>query len=62
MEEQKTILIVDDEDPIRQLIKYNLEREGYKTLQAGNAMKAIEKARSEKVDLLVLDLSLHQIL
>ena len=58
MEEQKTILIVDDEDPIRQLIKYNLEREGYKTLQACNAMKAIEKARSEKVDLIVLDLML----
>ena len=58
MEEQKTILIVDDEEPIRQLIKYNLEREGYKTLQACNAMKAIEKARSEKVDLIVLDLML----
>lgn len=32
MEEKKTVLIVDDEEPIRQLIKYNLEREGYKTL------------------------------
>ena len=58
MEEKKTILIVDDEEPIRQLIKYNLEREGFKTLQACNAMKALEKARSEKIDLVILDLML----
>lgn len=58
MEETKTILIVDDEEPIRQLIKYNLERDGFKTLQACNAMKALEKARSEKVDLIILDLML----
>lgn len=58
MEDKKTILIVDDEEPIRQLIKYNLEREGFKTLQACNAIKAIEKARTEKVDLIILDLML----
>ena len=58
MEEKKTILIVDDEEPIRQLIKYNLEREGFKTLQACNAMKAVEKARSENIDLIILDLML----
>lgn len=58
MEEKKTVLIVDDEEPIRQLIKYNLEREGYKTLQACNAIKVLEKARTEKVDLIILDLML----
>lgn len=58
MEEKKTILIVDDEEPIRQLIKYNLEREGFKTLQACNAMKAVDKARSENIDLIILDLML----
>ena len=35
MAENQTILIVDDEEPIRQLLKYNLEREGYTTFQAG---------------------------
>ena len=58
MEETKTILIVDDEEPIRQLIKYNLEREGFKTLQACNAIKALEKTLSEKIDLIILDLIL----
>ncbi len=58
MEENKTILIVDDEQYIRQLIKYNLEKEGFKTFQACNAMKALEKARSEKIDLIILDLML----
>lgn len=58
MEETKTILIVDDEEPIRQLIKYNLEREGFKTLQACNAIKALEKTLSEKIDLIILDLML----
>ena len=58
MEEKKTILIVDDEEPIRQLIMYNLEREGFKTLQACNAMKAVYKARSENIDLIILDLML----
>lgn len=58
MEETKTILIVDDEEPIRQLIKYNLEREGFKTLQACNSIKALEKTLSEKIDLIILDLML----
>ena len=58
MEETKTILIVDDEEPIRQLIKYNLEREGFKTLQACNDIKALEKTLSEKIDLIILDLML----
>ena len=31
------ILIVDDEAPIRELLKYNLEKEGFSTLQAENA-------------------------
>lgn len=58
MEDKKTILIVDDEDSIRQLIKYNLEREGFYTHQAPNAMTALEKARNEEIDLIILDLML----
>ena len=58
MAENQTILIVDDEEPIRQLLKYNLEREGYTTFQAGTALQALEKARSEKLDLIILDLML----
>ena len=58
MSENQTILIVDDEEPIRQLLKYNLEREGYTTFQAANGLQALEKARSEKIDLIILDLML----
>jgi len=34
--ETKTILIVDDEEPIRGVLVYNLEKEGYRTIEAGD--------------------------
>ena len=52
------ILIVDDEKPILELIKYNLEKEGYSTIIAENATSALAKARSEKPNLILLDLML----
>ena len=39
------ILIVDDEEPIRELIKYNLEKEGFHTITANNAAQAVFKTR-----------------
>ena len=34
LKDAKTILIVDDEAPIRDILVYNLEKEGYKTIEA----------------------------
>lgn len=50
------ILIVDDEDTIRNMIKIVLEREGYEVLEAVNGEDAIEKAAGEELDLLITDL------
>lgn len=52
------VLIVDDEEPIRALIKFNLERAGYETAGVGTAQKALDAARAGGIDLVVLDLML----
>ena len=51
----QTILVVDDEDDILDLLQYNLEQEGYRTLSAKNGLDGIELARQEKPDLIILD-------
>jgi two-component system, OmpR family, alkaline phosphatase synthesis response regulator PhoP len=52
------ILIVDDEAPIRELVRYNLEKEGYSTVSAENGTEALRLARSENPSLVILDLML----
>jgi two-component system phosphate regulon response regulator PhoB len=52
------ILIIDDEQDIRQLLKYNLEREGYQTIPADTGEKASEITKTELPALIVLDLML----
>jgi two-component system phosphate regulon response regulator PhoB len=52
------ILVVDDEEDILELIRYNLTREGYHITGALTGEEALEKARSETFDLIVLDLML----
>lgn len=52
------ILIVDDEEHIRELLKFNLENNGYKTINADNGIDALKIARSEKLGLILLDLML----
>ena len=56
--ERKTILVVDDEEDILELVRYNLNKEGYnvETVQSGE--DALERTRTLKPDLLVLDLML----
>ncbi|MGL5634057.1 MAG: response regulator transcription factor [Sarcina sp.] len=54
----KRILIVDDEAHIRELIKFNLETNGFKTIQAADGKEALEVARERQVDLIILDLML----
>lgn len=52
------ILIVDDEQPIRELIAYNLKKAEYETCEAEDGVHALVRARSEKPSLIILDLML----
>ena len=56
--DKKTILIVDDEKPIVDILVYNLQKEGYGTLEANDGAEAIEVALAEKPDLILLDIML----
>jgi two-component system phosphate regulon response regulator PhoB len=55
---KEKILVVDDEEDILELIEYNLVREGYEVTGALSGEKALQIAKTEKVDLIVLDLML----
>ncbi|MBA4543103.1 MULTISPECIES: response regulator transcription factor [Thermoactinomyces] len=58
MEKQYHILVVDDEDRIRRLLRMYLEREGYHIEEAENGEKALELAFENNYDLILLDLML----
>lgn len=55
---RNTILIIEDEDSIRKFVKINLERSGFNVLEAATGEDGITIARSEEIDVLVLDLML----
>ncbi len=55
---KKRILVVDDEEDILELVRFNLQKAGYVVLCATSGEKAVELARKEQPDLLVLDLML----
>jgi DNA-binding response OmpR family regulator len=52
----KTILVVDDDEPIRNLLTEELTEEGYRVLTASNARDAIKLVENEPLDLVVLDI------
>ena len=56
--DKKTILIVDDEKPIVEILVYNLQKEGYNTLEANDGLTAVEIATTKKPDLILLDIML----
>ena len=55
---KERILVVDDEEDILELVRFNLSKEGYQTICADTGERAAEIARSEMPDLIVLDLML----
>ncbi len=57
-EDKKTILIVDDEKPIVDILVYNLQKEGYDTLEANDGVTAVDIAINQKPDLILLDIML----
>ncbi len=52
------ILLVDDEENIRFLFREELEEEGYQIELASNGFEAIEKVKSSKFDLVVMDIKM----
>ena len=59
--EKKTILIVDDEQKIVDLLVHNLTREGYNTIEANDGQTAINLALEKRPDLILLDVMLPRI-
>ena len=55
---KKTILIVDDEKPIVDILVYNLQKEGYNTIEANDGITAVELALEKIPDLILLDIML----
>jgi two-component system alkaline phosphatase synthesis response regulator PhoP len=56
--DKPTILVVDDEEDIVELVELNLSREGYKVLACGTGEQALEITHSKLPDLVILDLML----
>lgn len=54
----QTVLIVEDDRDIRELVRYNLEKEGYTVLTEPEGSNVLETVRSSKPDLVILDLML----
>tara|TARA_R110002072_G_scaffold42064_10_gene117887 strand:- start:16846 stop:17568 length:723 start_codon:yes stop_codon:yes gene_type:complete len=58
---QSTILVVDDEPDIVELITYNLEQHGHRVISASNGVEALEAAKSQLPDLIVLDVMMPEL-
>ncbi len=56
-----TILLVEDEAVLAETLRYNFQREGYEVLVASDGVQALDLARSEHPDLLVLDVMLPRL-
>ncbi len=56
----KTILVIDDADSLRNMIREYLVQEGFRVTTAGNGREALFVARSEKPDLIILDLMMPE--
>lgn len=54
----RLVLIVDDERPIVDILKYNLEKDGYTTIEAYDGAQALELAISQNPDIILLDVML----
>ena len=57
----KKILVVDDEKPISDIIKFNMAKEGYEVLTAFDGREALEVFAAENPDIIILDLMLPEI-
>src|SRR6184192_3765236 len=60
-EPSPTILLVDDEDSVRKLLAFPLERDGYSVVQAADGEEALRQFADQPVDLVVLDIMLPRL-
>jgi two-component system, OmpR family, response regulator VanR len=60
LEVDERILIVDDDEKIRNLISIYLENEGYKTIKASNALEALNVLEQGNIDLIMLDIMMPE--
>ena len=58
MKQQQTILVVDDEPTIREVVRRYLERDGYRVNEAADGKTALETLQNEPPDLIILDIML----
>jgi len=58
---QRTILVVDDFDDTRLLLRTWLERRGFRVVEAENGFQAINRAESEMPDLIIMDMQMPQL-
>ena len=59
--DKKRILVVDDEEDILNVLRFRLEANNYEVLVASDGQEGLNKARSEKPDLMILDLMLPKL-
>ena len=60
--EQKTVLIVEEEKNIVDILRFNLKREGYRTVEAYDGADGLDKARKENPDIILLDVMLPKMI
>ena len=60
MENQHTVLLVDDEIDILEFLSYNLKTAGYKVYTANNGLDGVEKAKQVKPDLILMDVMMPE--
>ncbi|NLR46938.1 response regulator, partial [Priestia megaterium] len=56
----KRILVVDDEKPIADILKFNLQKEGYEVFCAYDGVEALEKVEEVQPEMILLDIMLPQ--
>ena len=61
MADSPTILLVDDEDAVRKVLAFPLEKDGYEVVQAADGAEALERFADREVDLVVLDIMLPRL-
>ncbi|HEY2220357.1 MAG TPA: response regulator transcription factor [Gaiellaceae bacterium] len=61
MAESSTILLVDDEETVRKVLTFPLERDGYQVVQAADGEEALARFGDQPVDLVVLDIMLPKL-
>jgi DNA-binding response OmpR family regulator len=60
MDEERTVLVADDDPDVLELVAFRLRRAGYRTLTARDGREALELAERERPDLSVLDIAMPE--